>query len=133
MKQKAKVVKHDGTLMAEVVRSEACQSCHACQFGQKEKVYVALDGLPCKEGDTVDIELDNASFSAASIIAYGIPAAAFIIAIIIARLFTENEIIQAVAAALRLAIGLFCVRISEKDHRRKGDFKPKITLSEEEE
>ena len=38
MKREATVVEVNGRLMAEVVRTEACLQCHACQFGQTGRV-----------------------------------------------------------------------------------------------
>ena len=130
MKQTANVVLHNGKLAAEVVRSEACQSCHACQFGQQERVYVDVD-IPCKEGDTVIIELDNGKFSKASLIAYGIPVLMCFVALFAASLFTENELIQAAFALFGLVIGLTAVRIFEKKARRSGSYRPKITLADD--
>ena len=52
MKREATVVEVDGRLMAEVVRAEACQQCHACQFGQKERMLVELPEGDYHAGDT---------------------------------------------------------------------------------
>ena len=43
MVRDAIVVQENGKLMAEVVRTEACQTCRACAFGKKERVLVPVD------------------------------------------------------------------------------------------
>lgn len=129
MKQTATVVNHNGRLMAEVVRSEACQQCRACQFGQQEKVYVDLGNLSCREGDQVEIDLDDAKFSKASVIAYGIPVAFFFAALFLARAFTSLEYIQALAAIAGVGLGLICVRCIDRYIKAGGKYSPKVTIS----
>ena len=118
--------------MAEVTRSEACQSCHACRFGQQEKVYVDVNGLGCAEGDEIKIELDNGEFSAASLIAYGVPVAACLALLFLSRLFTHAEGVQALFAVTGLGAGLVFVKLFDIKSRRKGRFTPKITLIDKE-
>ena len=132
MVQRAFVVRHEGRLMAEVTRSEACQSCHACRFGQQEKVYVAVDGLVCEEGDEVEIELDNGEFSRASFVAYGVPVISCVALLFLSRLFTRAEGVQALFAAAGLALGLLFVKLFDIKSRGKGDFTPKIKLIDKE-
>lgn len=129
MKQTATVVMHNGRLMAEVVRSEACQSCRACRFGQEERVYVDLGSLKCSAGDEVELDLDDRSFSKASVMAYGIPVALFFALLFASRAVTSNEYIQALLALAGLALGLACVRIIDKYIKASGRYAPKVTIS----
>lgn len=131
MRQNAKVVEHDGKLMAEVVRSEACQTCHACKFGQEERVYVDLGKLKCAIGDEVELELDDSSFSKASVIAYGVPVALFFAGLLISGRFTSADYVQGVCALAGLAIGLAIVKISEKYIKASGRYAPKVRISRE--
>ena len=59
-------VKLDGRLMAEVVRTEACLQCHACQYGQKGRVLVELPEGDYRVGDTVELSLEDARSARAS-------------------------------------------------------------------
>lgn len=132
MKQTARVVEHEGKLAAEVVRSEACQSCHACEFGQKEKVYVTVEDPNVREGDLVELEIEEGSLSRASILAYGVPAALFLAALFLAGRFTEKDYFQALCALGGLAVGLLIVKLTEKKHKRSGKYAPKVRLLREE-
>ena len=84
MKREAKVVNVDGRLMAEVVRTEACQQCHACQFGQKERMLVELPEGNYAVGDTVELSLPDARFARASLLAYALPVATLFAGLLIA-------------------------------------------------
>lgn len=128
MRQTATVVQHDGKLMAEVIRSEACQTCHACKFGQQEKVYVDLGRLKCEPGDVVEIELDDKNFSMASVIAYGLPVLLFFAMLFISRSFTTNEYFQALWALGGLLAGLLCVKIIDRYVKAGGRYTPRVTL-----
>ena len=75
MKREATVVEVDGRLMAEVVRTEACLQCHACQYGQKGRVLVELPEGDYRVGDTVELSLEDARFARASLVAYALPVA----------------------------------------------------------
>lgn len=129
MKQTATVVEHKGRLMAEVVRSEACQHCRACQFGQEERVYVELGSLDCKVGDEVELDLDDSSFSKVSVMAYGIPVALCFALLFASRMFTSNEIIQAIMAFAGIGLGLICVRCIDRYIKAGGKYSPKVTIS----
>lgn len=129
MKQTATVVEHEGRLMAEIVRSEACQSCRACRFGQEERVYVDVGSLECKAGDQVVLEMDDRSFSKASVMAYGVPVALFIAMLFASRTLTSNEYFQTLLALVGLGLGLICVRIIDKYIKESGRYAPRVTIS----
>lgn len=131
MKQSATVVEHDGRLMAEVVRSEACQECHACKFGQQEKLYLELGGLDCREGDKVTLEIDEGNLSRASILAYGIPVATFFIGLFAGSLVSKRDLLQALFAFGGLAIGLLAVKLVDKKAKKSGRFTPRVRIDRE--
>lgn len=125
MKQTAVVVRREGKLMAEVQRAEACGSCHACEFGRRETVHVDLPKGKYVEGQLVELELDGASFSRASVIAYGVPVAAFFAGLFSARAFTDVDYIQALAAVGALALALLAIRIYDRRIKASGKYAPK--------
>ena len=84
MKREATVVEVDGRLMAEVVRTEACLQCHACQYGQKGRVLVELPEGDYRVGDTVELSLEDARFARASLVAYALPVATLFLGLLIA-------------------------------------------------
>lgn len=132
MKQQATIVRHNGRLMAEVVRSEACRSCGACNFGKQERVYIDTGALRCTEGDTVTVEIDEGSVSRASLAAYGIPAAALFAGLFIGAVISDTDYIQALCALAGLAAGLAVLSRLDKKLKRTGRFTPKVSLVSEE-
>ena len=124
MKQTAVVVRHEGKLMAEVTRGEACGTCRACAFGRRETVYVDLPKGKYEEGQTVELELSDASFSRASLIAYGIPVAAFFAGLFGARAFTDVDYIQAAAAIGALVLALGGIKIYDRHLKASGKYAP---------
>lgn len=131
MRQNATIVMHDGRLMAEVVRSEACQSCRACNFGQQERVYIDIGALNCAEGDRVYIDIEDGSVSLMSLVAYGIPAAMFFAGLLLGAAVTHRDYLQALCALIGLGAGLLAVKIIEKIMKRSGRYTPHVTVSRE--
>ncbi len=125
MKQTAIVVRHEGKLKAEVRRQEACGSCRACDYGRQESVYVDLPRGDYEVGQVVELELDDANFSRASLIAYGFPIAAFFAGLFVTRAFTDVDYIQAIAAIGALAVALIIIKIFDKHMKASGRFAPK--------
>lgn len=123
---------HNGRLMAEVVRSEACQQCRACNFGQQERVYIEVGDIKCAEGDEVFIEIHDGSVSKASVMAYGLPVATLFAGLLIGSAFTDKDYIQALCAAAGLAIGLAVIKIIDKRIKKSGKYMPRVTFSENE-
>ena len=129
MKQQAKIVTHKGRLMAEVVRTEACQSCRACNFGQQERVYIDVSGVSCREGDTVDIEIHDSAVTKASAMAYGLPVAALFAGLLIGAAVSDTDYIQALCAAGGLAAGLALVKLIDRRIKRSGRYMPRVTVT----
>lgn len=113
MKRKAVVVERDGRLMAEVVRTEACQQCRACQFGQKDSVLLELPEGDYRVGDTVEITLNERSFTRATLLAYALPVATLLLALAAASLLGLSEGVQALCALGGLAAGLGVIKLLE--------------------
>ena len=127
------MVKRDGRLMAEVVRSEACQACRACNFGQQERVYIDIGSLKCCEGDIVTVEIDEGRVSIASVMAYGVPVIALFGGLFIGAFVSESDIVRALCAVAGLVVGLVAVRIMDKKLKAKGSFTPRVSLMCDEE
>ena len=125
MKQMATVVRHEGKLMAEVRRAGACGNCRSCELGRRESVFVELPNGRYEEGQMVELELSDASFSRASLIAYGIPIAAFFAGLFVARAYTDVDYIQAIAAVGALAVALLGIKIYDRHLKASGKYAPK--------
>jgi len=128
MRREANVVMREGRLMAEVVRTEACQQCHACQFGQTERVYVDLPKGNYREGDMVTLELSEASFSKASLIAYGLPIALLFLGLVVSSAFTDTDWVMAIGAVAGLAVGLGIIKLISPKLEK---LRPKICENED--
>ena len=125
MKREATVVDVNGRLMAEVVRTEACLHCHACQFGQTERVLVELPEGDFREGDTVELALEEGRFARASLLAYALPVATLFIGLLIAVFAGLSEVWQALCALAGLGAGLAVIKILEPHLRRlQPDVRP---------
>ena len=124
MKQQATVREDQGRLVAEVIRPEACAQCRACRYGQSERVLVPLPEGDYAVGDRIELELDEASFSKASLLAYAFPIALFLAGLFGARLFTDSEPIMALSAFALLGIGLMIMRLLEPRLKKSGKFTP---------
>lgn len=113
MKREATVVEKDGRLMAEVVRSEACQQCRACQFGQTESVLVELPEGDFHPGDSVELTLEEGRFAQATLLAYALPVVFLFAGLLIAAFCAASEVWQAVCALAGLGVGLIVIKILE--------------------
>ena len=125
------MVRHNGRLMAEVVRSEACQACRACNFGQQERVYIDIGDLQCAEGDRVTVDIDEGSVSRASVVAYGLPVAALFAGLMLGTLISGRDYVQALCALAGLAAGLAAVRILDKKLKKTGRYTPRVSVIKE--
>ena len=78
MTQTATLVRVNGRLMAQTIRSEACAQCRACAHGQAERQLIELpEGFEGREGETVELTLPEGSVGKASLLGYGVPFIAF--------------------------------------------------------
>lgn len=121
----ATVVKVDGKWMGEIVRSEACAKCGACQHGRQERRYYPLPEGDWHEGDQVRISLpDQAAFSA-SALAYGIPLAGLLVGLAVPAALNLAEWWQALGALAGTGLGYLGLKLLEPRLRRSGKFAPK--------
>ena len=121
----ARVVKVDGKWMGEIIRSEACAKCGACQHGQQEKRYYPLPEGDWREGDQVSITLPDQAAFAASALAYGIPLAGLLIGLIVVSALGLADAWQALGALIGLGAGYLALKTLEPRIRRSGRFAPK--------
>ena len=128
MKQQAKIVMHEGRLMAEIVRSEACRSCRACNFGQQESVYIEVGDIDCREGDEVSVEIHDGAVTKASAMAYGIPVAALFAGLMTGAFSTDKDWLQAIFAVVGLCVGLCAVKLIDVKIRKTGRYTPRVTI-----
>lgn len=131
MKHRAVVVEREGRPMARVVRTEACQSCRACDFGESQELLVEVDRNLYSAGDEVVLEMQGRDFTFASVIAYGIPlvfmlAGMFLGGPIADALATSRDITQAVAALISTALGLLLIKLLEPKIKGSGNFSPRV-------
>ena len=78
MTQTATLVRVNGRLMAQTVRSEACAQCRACAHGQTERQLIELpEDFEGAEGETVELTIPEGSVGKASLLGYGVPFIAF--------------------------------------------------------
>lgn len=130
MKKQATVVEKNGRMMAEVIRTEACQQCRACQFGQKESVLVELPNGKYQPGDSVELTLAESRFALASILAYGLPVLLLFAGLVTASALGFKEVWQAACAFLGLGVGLGIIKLLEPKLRK---FQPQAHPCDEKE
>ena len=126
MVRDAIVVRENGKLMAEVVRTEACQTCRACAFGKNERVLVPVDAERYAPGDRVEIELKGGSVAKASLAAYGVPVVLLVAGLLLGGALSLPEWTQAVSGILGCALGFFAVRLYDRRIARTGKYAPVI-------
>lgn len=84
MREKAIVVKNNkNQAQVEIKRSAACDGCKGCSVGREGKSLRvwAQNPIGARVGQTVEIELSEATFLSATLIAYGVPLLAFILGV----------------------------------------------------
>lgn len=119
--------------MGEVIRSEACARCGACQHGQEEKRYYPLPEGDWKEGDIATITLPDGTAFAASLLAYGIPLAGLLAGIILAAALGAEDLWQLAGALIGLAAGYLALKLIEPRLKRSGKFVPRCGRDDEQE
>ena len=136
MKREATVVREGDRLVAEIVRTDACGQCHACEFGRKEKLHYPLPAGEYAEGDVIQLEVSDRAVSRASLLAYGLPLACLVAGLLLGWQLFNEEWAQALCAIALLAAGCAYLAVTEKRRRASGAFacrahKPGRTQSEE--
>ena len=124
------------TLTVTFERPEACGDCHNCPRGSEscKKHEILLTG-DAAIGDMVEVELDDSHVIMASMVAYLIPLAGFLLGLaagyILASRFPDanSELIMAVTALAGTALAYLFMRIIDP-HFAKGRWEPKIVSIE---
>lgn len=124
MKQTAKVVRVEGELVAEVTRNEACAHCGACAHGRSASHYYPLLRGDYREGDTVEISLDDDHALSASLIAYGVPLLCLIAGLLIGVALKLPELWQAGLALGMLVVSYFVLKALDPKLRQSGRYEP---------
>lgn len=124
MKQQATIVFENGRTMAEVMRPEACQACHACKFGQQQRVLTELPDGDYKEGELIELNLPDGNVGKASMLAYGIPLVMMLAGLWIGSLIGETDLAMVLGALLMTALGVLILKLLEPSLRRSGVFRP---------
>lgn len=127
MKQTAKVVNENGRLMAEVLRPEACEACKACKYGRQARHLVKLPPGDYREGDMVELTLEDGNVGRASILAYGLPLLGLLSGLGLGTLIGGSELSQALGALIMLAVSYGALRLLEPRLRKSGAFTPEIS------
>ena len=131
MTQQARVVRENGVLYAEIIRSEACQKCRMCDFGKKERLLQPLPKGNFCEGDTVTIELEDRKLTKAAFLAYGMPLLLCIAGLVAGFYVFSNELLQAATALVFTLAGLVYLARSEKRRRQRGTYECKTFRQED--
>lgn len=126
MVRDAIVVQENGKLMAEVVRTEACQTCRACAFGKKERVLVPVDAARYAPGDRVEIELKGGSVAKASLAAYGVPVVLMVFGLLMGGVLSLPEWGQAASGILGCGLGFVGVGLYDRKIAKTGKYAPVI-------
>ncbi len=124
MKQTATVVIIGGVPMAEIVRPEACEACHACKYGRQEVMRVDLPNGDYRAGESVELTLPEGRVGAASLIAYGFPLVFLLIGLFVGHALTGTDFGAAIGALLMLAVSLLAIKLLEPRLRQSGAFRP---------
>ena len=122
MKREATVVNVNGKLMAEIVRTEACGQCRACDFGRKQKLLYPLPTGQYREGDVVTLSVSDRALTRATLLAYGLPFLCLFAGLLVGDLAFRAEWAQALTAIAFLAAGCAYIAATEKKRRRSGKY-----------
>ncbi len=135
MLEKARVTAtHDNMARIMVLRSEMCGTCDACPVSKGEEFYMEVyNEAGAKEGDDVEVEMENNNFLNASLIVYGIPLLALILGILLGYfaypvlgLGKPNEIVTVLTGFIFTAVSYMLIRHFEPHFKENDRFKPVI-------
>ena len=127
----------DGRMMTVVFeRPEACGDCHNCPRGSEscKQHEIKLKGK-AEIGDIVEVEMDDSHVVMASMVAYLIPLAGFLLGLaagyFLSSYFPQinSELFMAVTALLGTVLAYLFMRVIDP-HFAKGRWEPKIVSIE---
>lgn len=142
-----KIVRFDGgAAWVQTMRRSVCGSCQA-RAGCGQRLLNQLTGATAdikvrltpgavselKEGDLIEIGIEEGAVVAASMLAYGVPLLFLILAIALADALKASSVAIALFCALGLGAGILLARLFLTSHFRPDFFEPvfvrKIFLS----
>lgn len=142
-----KVVRFDGdSVWVRTIRHSVCGSCQArigCGqrllnqlVGVSEDIRVRLNPLAVseiKEGDLIEIGIEEGAIVAASMLAYGVPLLSLILSIILAEIAGASGVVLLLFCVIGLGAGVLVAQLFLTSRFRSGFFEPvfvrKILLS----
>ncbi|MBQ7485899.1 MAG: SoxR reducing system RseC family protein [Clostridia bacterium] len=137
MLNKGVVTDRNGKVMTVTFeRPEACGDCHNCPRGSEscKKHEILLQG-DARIGDMVEVELDDSHVIMASMVAYLIPLAGFLIGLAAGYFAAPHfeqmnpELVMAIAALIGTVLAYLFMRIIDP-HFSKGRWEPRIVSIE---
>jgi positive regulator of sigma E activity len=118
----------NGIARIGIKRSDACEHCGACiTTGPDTMELEAQDTLGVKTGDEVRLDFDDNIFIKVAVIAYGIPALAFITTLLVCLIAIKlNEWQSALAAVVSTTVAYYFISKSNFAKQGSAELRPAI-------
>ncbi|RQD70589.1 MAG: sigma E positive regulator RseC/MucC [Tindallia sp. MSAO_Bac2] len=136
MKQCGQIIQVlNGTAKVKMQRHSSCAGCNACKMGSSDKPIEleALNRLNAREGDWVEVEMENQYVLTAAFMMYMIPLLFLVAGVLIghyalgfAGVGQYHELLTAVIAFLATALAYIILNRSEKKRAFKEKMLPSI-------
>lgn len=127
-----------GKMTVVFERPEACGDCHNCPRGSEScKQHTIFLKGDAHVGDTVSVELDDSHVMLASMVAYLIPLAGFILGLVLGYALSfrfpqwNSELFTAVFAIAGTVLAYLFMRVIDP-HFAKGRWEPRVVSIEHE-
>ncbi len=130
------VVKIEGDMaQIKLTRHSACGKCKACKIGEDDgSVYSdAYNSMHAKEGDHVEISMDEGDLLGAAAILYGFPLITMLICVFIVNWMlgkseiVNHEVILGATALISLAATFTIIKAKNGEFKRSKKYLPEIT------
>lgn len=129
MREKGEVIKTENeNATVRISRSSACGKCGMCGMTEEQKhVDISLPNtLSAKQGDWVEIEINENASLKVTLIIYLIPLLIALAAMLLAYAFSAPEWVLLVVFVVALGGGFLVVRLIDKKYSKKLDIIPKM-------
>ena len=107
-------------------RPEACEGCKGCAKGLLPKKELLTITGQAEVGDMVDVEMPEAQMLKASMLAYAMPLALFLIGLGVGSAARLSDGVTALVALACLALGYLAARVIDKKLGRRPRWKTAI-------
>ena len=107
-------------------RPEACEGCKGCAKGLLPKKELLTITGQAEIGDMVDVEMPEAQMLKASMLAYAMPLALFLIGLGVGSAARLSDGVTALVALACLALGYLAARVIDKKLGRRPRWKTAI-------